>query len=139
MHYHQFSNSDNCWGVDIHGGNVSAMMTAITNVNEQNPLGNIAEVSCDRSENSKFPSVTGGVHDVVLFSQGFDDAYGPNDFKPVGGASRLAYMKVNEDAGSLMGKELNHSGPTGELVTGGKGGPVCKDVLLSIVVNRLGE
>lgn len=139
MYYRQFSNSDDCWDVKINGGTTWAIMTAITNVNEQNPLGDIAEVSCDRTEKSKFPSVTGGVHDVVLFSQGFDDAYGPNDFKPTGGVSRLAYMKVHEDAGFLMAKELNRSGPTGSLVTEGKGGETCKDVLLSIVVNRLSD
>jgi hypothetical protein len=42
-------------------------------------------------------------------------------------------------AGFLLGKELDHSGPTGSLQTEGKGGEVCKDVLLSIVVNRLGD
>jgi len=39
-------------------------------------------------------------------------------------------------AGFLYGEELDHTGETGKSVTGGRGGPHCKDALLSVVVNR---
>jgi hypothetical protein len=39
-------------------------------------------------------------------------------------------------AGFLYGEELDHTGHTGVSRTGGRGGPSCKDALLSVVVNR---
>ena len=39
-------------------------------------------------------------------------------------------------AGFLFGEEIDHTGETGSLRTGGRGGEVCKDALLSVVVNR---
>ena len=86
----------------INGGTTWAIMTAITNVDDQNPIGDVKEVSCDKSQKSLFPSVNGGKDDVVLFSQGFDDAFEPNDFMPMSGASRLAYVKVNQDVSFLL-------------------------------------
>jgi len=42
----------------------------------------------------------------------------------------------SSQAGFVFGKKLDRSGQTGALITGGPGGPKCKDALLSVVVNR---
>ena len=102
MFYRKFADPDDCWVININGGTTWAIMTAITNVNDQSPIGDVKEVSCDKSRNSVFPSVNGGKDDVVLFSQGFDDVFGPNDFIPMSGASRLAYMKVHQDVSFVL-------------------------------------
>jgi hypothetical protein len=102
MFHRKYSDSDDCWVIYINGGTTWAIMTAITNVDDQNPIGDVKEVSCDKSQKSLFPSVNGGKDDVVLFSQGFDDAFEPNDFMPMSGASRLAYVKVNQDVSFLL-------------------------------------
>ncbi len=39
-------------------------------------------------------------------------------------------------AAFLYGKRLESTGQTNQLITGGRGGPKCKDALLSVVVNR---
>lgn len=62
-----------------------------------------------------------------------------DDFLPPPGTSLLGFTNSYDEAGFLFGKKLNQTGQTGELLTGGPGGPKCKDALLSVVVNRNGQ
>lgn len=39
-------------------------------------------------------------------------------------------------AAFLYGKKLDSTGQTNQLVTEGRGGPKCKDALLSLVISR---
>jgi hypothetical protein len=49
----------------------------------------------------------------------------------------MFFFRINlSKAGFLYGEELDRTGETGASVTGGQGGPNCKDALLSVVVNR---
>lgn len=46
------------------------------------------------------------------------------------------FPSLLDKAAFLYGKKLEITGQTNQLVTKGRGGPKCKDALLSIVVNR---
>ena len=55
MFHRKFADSDDCWVIDINGGTTStwAIMTAITNVNDQDQIGDVKEVSCDKLSHRK--------------------------------------------------------------------------------------
>ena len=141
------------------------LVTAITDVRNGDPIREFSAESCDTESDSAFPSVFGTEHDVILLSQSFDDAAWMSDFSAPSGTSTLGYVRVTEDvsfdvthfnyvlprlcstelttifftlpkAGFLYGEELDQTEPTGIIRTGGRGGPSCKDALLSVVVNR---
>jgi hypothetical protein len=102
MFYRRGTDADpRCWVVDLMGGNTWAMVTAITNV-KQDPIREFSNESCDKSSSSRFPSVFGEEHDVLLLSQSFDDPYAQDDFKPPSGVSRLGYMRVNQDVSFIL-------------------------------------
>lgn len=137
MFYKRVTKDDpGCWVVDLKGGNTWAVVTAITNVNERDPIRDVSGASCDNSSNSVFPSVYGKENDVLLLSQSFDDPALEGDFAPPSGVSVIGFLQVNEDTGFLYGEELDQTGETGRLRTKGRGGQLCKDALLSVVVNR---
>ena len=49
----------------------------------------------------------------------------------------MVYVRLNlSKTGFLYGEELDQTGETGRLTTSGRGGHLCKDALLSVVVNR---
>jgi hypothetical protein len=103
MFYHKVTKDDSgCWDVDLKGGNTWAFVTAITNVNERDPIQDISGTSCDKSTNSVFSSVLGRENDVLLLSQSFDDPASMNDFSPPSGTSILGYLKVNDDVRFIL-------------------------------------
>ena len=68
------ANTEGCFDIDIPGGSTTwAVLTAVTNVNEDNPVSQVSGTSCDVEWESKFPSVYGEKNDVLLLSQSFDD------------------------------------------------------------------
>lgn len=128
-----------CFTIDLPRRSTTwAALTVITNVNDEDPIrtGSVAGRSCDKEWGSAFPSVYGEENDVLLLSQCFDDTANKSDFRPPPETELLGFTKSSDEAGFLFGKELDKSGQTGRLVTGGVGGPKCKDALLSVVVNR---
>ncbi len=49
----------------------------------------------------------------------------------------MVFFRLNLSwAGFLFGEELDQTGDTGSITTEGRGGHLCKDALLSVVVNR---
>ena len=126
-----------CWIIDLPDRSTTwAVVTAITNVNEDKPIFRVAGRSCDREWESAFPSVYGETDHVLLLSQCFDDTAARSDFLPPDGTERLGWTNSYDEAGFLFGKLLSETGQTREQVTNGPGGPKCKDALLSVVVNR---
>ena len=154
-----------CWNINLRGGTTTwAIITAITNVNDQKPIVSASSASCDSASDSVFPSVYGEENDVLLLSQSFDDTASVSDFKPPDGTSLLGWARSEDEvsfvrwysdslprlkhstdrpayqnsskAGFLFGERLDHAGQTGKRITGGPGGSKCKDALLSVVVNR---
>jgi hypothetical protein len=98
MFYHRVTNDDpSCWVVDLKGGTTWAVVTAITAVNEREPIRDVSITSCDKSSASVFPSVYGKVNDVLLLSQSFDDPASENDFAPPNGVTVLGFLRVEED------------------------------------------
>jgi hypothetical protein len=103
MFFHKVTRDDpGCWDVDLKGGNTWAFVTAITNVNERDPIRDVSGTSCDKSRSSVFPSVSGGENDVLLLSQSFDDPASMNDFSPPSGTAILGYLKVNDDVSFIL-------------------------------------
>ncbi len=85
------------WKIDLPGGTTTwAIVTAITNVNEQRPIIITSGVSCDRVLVSTFPSVYGKESDVLLLSQSFDDTALESDFRPPDGTSLLGWVRSND-------------------------------------------
>ena len=102
MFYRRMTDADpRCWVVDLKGGTTWAIVTAITNV-KQDPIRDFSNKSCDKVSSSQFPSAFGEENDVLLLSQSFDDAFAKDDFTPPSGASRLGYMRVNQDVSSVI-------------------------------------
>jgi hypothetical protein len=102
MFYRRMTDTDpRCWVIDLKGGNTWAMVTAITNV-KQDPIREFSNESCDKLSSSRFPSVFGEEHDILLLSQSFDDPYAQDDFTPSSGVSRLGYMRVNQDVSFIL-------------------------------------
>ena len=73
---------------------------------------------------------------MLLLSQCFDDRAAKNAFLPPQGTELLGFTNASDEAGFLFGQRLDTSGKTGSKTTRGRGGPKCKDALLSVVVNR---
>ena len=84
MFYRKVTEDDpGCWTIEIPGGTTTwAVVTAITNVNEEKPILRNAGTSCDKAWDSVFPSVYGEENDVLLLSQSFDDTALEQDFLP---------------------------------------------------------
>ena len=86
------------WNIDLPGGaRTWAIVTAITNVNEQRPIVSVSGASCDRASSSAFTSVYGKENDVLLLSQSFDDTAKMSDFKPPDGTSLFGWIKLNDE------------------------------------------
>lgn len=103
MFYHKVSIDDpGCWVVDLEGGNTWAVVTAITNVNEQNPIEDVSDRACDKSPNSLFSIVFGRENDVLLLSQSFDDPASENDFSPPSSTSVLGYLQIKDDVSFIF-------------------------------------
>ncbi len=87
-----------CWNIQLRGGTTTwAVITAITNVNDQNPISSASSASCDSASESVFPSVYGEEHDVLLLSQSFDDTASVSDFKPPDGTSLLGWARSEDE------------------------------------------
>lgn len=103
MFYKRATNDNpSCWKVDLKGGTTWAVVTAITNVNEHDPIRDVSGESCDKSSNSVFPSVRGEENDVLLMSSSFDDPASANMFRPPSGASTLGYIRVRGDVSLIL-------------------------------------
>ncbi|KAL3792097.1 LOW QUALITY PROTEIN: hypothetical protein ACHAW5_006742 [Stephanodiscus triporus] len=131
MFYRKVTEDDpGCWNIELRGNTTTwAVITAITNVNEQRPIVSAIGASCDNATDSVFPSVYGRDNDVLLLSQSFDDTASESDFKPPDGTSLLGWTRSDDEVSYIRGS-------AGKLITGGQGGPKCKDALVSVVVNR---
>jgi len=104
MFYQRVTKDDpGCWDVDLQGGSTWAVVTAITNVNERDPIRDVSGESCDKSSDSVFPSVLGKENDVLLMSSSFDDPVSVNSFTPPSGASTLGYIRVRGDVSIIVG------------------------------------
>ena len=134
---HLKADDPGCFTIDIPGGTTTwAIATVVTAVNKNKPIGRVSGTSCDTEWQSAFPSVYGDKDDVLLLSQCFDDTALKSHFRPPDSTELLGFTKSVDEAGFLFGKKLDKDGQTGELITGGPGGPKCKDAMLSVVVNR---
>ena len=90
------------WNIDLPGGTTTwAILTAVTNVNEQRPIVSTSVTSCDRASKSVFPSVFGGENDVLLLSQSFDDTALIGDFKPPTGTSLLGWTRSEDEVSDV--------------------------------------
>jgi hypothetical protein len=99
MFYRKVTEDDpGCWNIDLPGGTTTwAVITAITNVNEQRPIVSAIGASCDNATDSVFPSVYGRENDVLLLSQSFDDTASVNYFTPPDGTSLLGWTRSNDE------------------------------------------
>jgi len=71
---------------------------------------------------------------MVMLSQSFDDAIAQANFLPPPGTSDFGYVSQSDEAGFLFGGLVELGGETGEMATGGPGGPNCKDALVSLTI-----
>lgn len=128
----------NSWNIELGYTNrrIWAIITAVTNVNQADPIRSAAGTSCDEVYESVFPSVNGEENDVLLLSQAFDDTASREDFWAPQGTFLLGRTITKDEFGILFGEKLQVSGFTGNFITRGQGGSECKDALLSIVVSR---
>eukprot|EP00804_Cyclotella_cryptica_P007069 CCRYP_014506-RB/>CCRYP_014506-RB protein AED:0.25 eAED:0.25 QI:352/1/1/1/1/1/2/124/153 len=110
-------------------------VVSVPNVNREQPILRVAGTSCDKKRDSVFPSVYGDEGNIVFLSQSFDDTAVLGQFQPPNGTVLLGWINDLDEAGFVYGKKLSRSGLTGNLITQGVGGPLCKDVLLSVIVN----
>ncbi|KAK1743622.1 hypothetical protein QTG54_005219 [Skeletonema marinoi] len=134
---HVTEDDPGCWTVELPGKTtVWAIVTAIQGVNRDRPIFRTSGTSCDAEWESEFPSVYGKENDVLLLSQCFDDTALKRHFQPPEGTELLGFTNSVDEAGFLFGKRLEETGMSGKLITGGRGGPKCKDALVSLVVNR---
>ncbi len=99
MFYRKVTEDDpGYWNIDLRGGTTTwAIVTAITNVNEQRPIVSASSASCDRASGSDFTSVYGEENDVLLLSQSFDDTASMNDFKPPDGTSLFGWVRSHDE------------------------------------------
>lgn len=132
-----------CWPLQIEGvydTTTWAIVTAIPNVNDEQPIRNAVGRSCDGVPQSVFPNVDGiSKNDVLLLSQAFDDTAELKHFQSPNGTELLGFTNGYDDAGFLYGTLFDNDDngeSTGEMQTNGPGtGARCKDALLSVVVN----
>ena len=82
----------------IRGGTTTwAVVTAIPNVNQDEPIRSVSETSCDFASKSVFPSVYGKENDVLLLSQSFDDAAEKSQFRRPLGTIRLGFTHSKDE------------------------------------------
>jgi hypothetical protein len=83
------------WNVELRGDHPTwAIATAITNVNERQPILSASGTFCDVDSESVFPSVYGEENNVLLLSQSFDDSALNNKFLPPNGTSLLGWTEM---------------------------------------------
>ena len=83
------------WNVELRGDHPTwAIATAITNVNERQPILSASGTFCDVDSKSVFPSVYGEENNVLLLSQSFDDSALNNKFLPPNGTSLLGWTEM---------------------------------------------
>ena len=103
MFYQRVTTNDpGCWDVDLQSGLTWVIVTAITNVNERDPIRDVSGKSCNKSLDSVFPSVHGKENDVLLMSSLFDDPATPDKFTPPSGASVLGYIRIRDDVSFMF-------------------------------------
>lgn len=121
---------------DIVGGTHPGwgFLLAVNGVDSSDPIRGSGGISNDKNAASVFPSVRGMKGDLLLLSMAFDDATNELDFLQPDGTGFVNFVKGKDEAGYLYSKRLLSSGPTGKLVTRGKGGPASKDALISLVL-----
>jgi hypothetical protein len=90
-----------CFAEGVENRRTWAIVTAITNVNQQNPIRFAAGTSCDEESDSVFPSAYGQENDVILLSQSFDDTASRGDFLPPKGTFLLGWT-ISRDEVSLV-------------------------------------
>lgn len=87
-----------CWEIEIPGGSATwAIVTAISDVNDGNPIIDTAGESCDVDWNSVFPRVYGRKDDILLLSQSFDDSTQKNNFLPPDGTMLLGWTRSYDE------------------------------------------
>jgi hypothetical protein len=90
------------WNIELRGSTTTwAILTAITNVNEQRPIVSASVTSCDGASDSVFPSVFGRENDVLLLSQSFDDTASIGGFMPPAGTSLLGWTRSEDEVSAV--------------------------------------
>ena len=74
-----------------------AVITTITDVNQDNPIKDVSGTSCDGTGKSVFPSVYGKENDVLLLSQCFDDTASAEQFTPPPDMVRLGWTHSKDE------------------------------------------
>lgn len=97
--YRQVTEEDSCeWTVDLPGRAMAwALVTAIPDVNQTEPILRVSGTSCDVEWESVFPSVYGEENDILLLSQSFDDRALKNDFMPPAGTDLLNWTNSKDE------------------------------------------
>jgi hypothetical protein len=129
------------WNIDLPGGTTTwAIITAITNVNDQKPIVSASSASCDRVSDSVFTSAYGKENDVLLLSQSFDDTASMSDFKPPDGTSLLGWARSEDEVSLFVANapfaKMKHS--TDNLIISTYPRPVSSSEKGSIIQDRPG-
>ena len=99
--YHRVTEDDpGSWAVVLEPGDnhpTRAIVTAITDVNEQQPIHSATGISCDGTLNSAFPSVNSEENYVLLLSQSFDDKASRIQFMPPNGTILLGQTTSSDE------------------------------------------
>jgi len=116
-----------------------AILTAVegADIVSENPVRNVATMSCDKTNHSIFPSVHAEKNDLLLLSLVYDDRATDEHFPAPNGTRLESYTNGRDEAGFLYSKELAMEGETGifNLTTFGIKYR-CKDAMISLVVKR---
>jgi hypothetical protein len=115
-------------------------LTALRGAAFSSPVRAAAGRSQDFSVRSVFPSVGAMAGDMVLLSQSFDDDTQENAFLPPPGTSLFEHVvsagpSVSDgQTGYVFGGLVKSTGPTGQRPTGGPGGPMNKDLMITLAI-----
>jgi hypothetical protein len=75
-----------------------AVVVAVPGVNQNQPILNVVETSCDGEYASVFPSLYGEKGNIVLYSQSFDDSAYLSQFEPPRGTELMGWTHDEDDA-----------------------------------------
>ena len=115
------------------------MLEAIreVNINTNNPMRSVSDVSCDKLDHSEFPSSHGERRDVLLLYVAFDEKSHARHFWALSRRHVADSVRGSDKAGFFHPKELTRGGKRGARSTRGLGDDYCKDALISSVFRRI--
>jgi len=117
-----------------------AIMTALNvpDLNEAQPLRDLATKGCDGSIHGVFPPVYGTTNDIMLLSLAYDDAVDNSVFAAPDNTDALGYVVGDDETGVLYGTQLHETGYASNYITTGSGSYQCKDGLIALTL-RVGS